>query len=92
MAGASDEEIMALMAEVGRLERRAERAVRALTDARRNLAIRAMSRMNDDERERMYASGQTITTESILYWAAREAEFTSRVQRRQWRLFREIPD
>lgn len=72
--GASDQEIVALMVEVERLERRAERAARAVADARRNLALRAMSRTNEAERERMFASGQPLTTDSILYWAAREAE------------------
>lgn len=72
--GASDQEIVALMVEVERLERRAERAAWAVADACRNLALRAMSRTNEAERERMFASGQPLTTDSILYWAAREAE------------------
>lgn len=93
---ASDEEIVGLMVELERLQveatraaRDAEIAARRAVEARMSLALRAMSLTNEEERAKIFASGQALTVDRILNWAAREAELTSRIQRRKWGLFRE---
>lgn len=65
---ASDQEIVRLMADMERLWQAAVRAARdaeiaagAASDARLTLALRAMSRTNQEERDRLFALGQTLT-------------------------------
>lgn len=96
--GASDQEIRRLRAELSRRERaaaraaaRVERADREVALARMNLALRAMSRTTELERDRIFALGRPITPYLILAWAAAEASSTLRIQRRKWRLFRIEP-
>lgn len=92
---ASDQEIVGLMADAERLHlvavgaaRDAEIAAQMARGARLALALRAMSRTNEEERGRLYVLGQTLTPDMILNWASAEAVSTSRGQRRRWRLFR----
>lgn len=68
--GASDLEIAGLMADAARLEWEAERAAHAARAARRSLALRAMSRTNSEERERIFTLGQPLTADLILAWAS----------------------
>lgn len=87
VGGASDVETIGLMADAARLEREAERVEHAARAAKRSLALRAMSRTNSEERERIFRLG-VLTPEWILDWAAEEAVLCSRRQRQRWRIFR----
>lgn len=89
---APDWEIVGLLAELDRLEREAQHAARSVTDARRTLALRAMSHASEEEQQRIFARGGELIVERILYWTAREAESQSQEQRWRWRLFRENSD
>ena len=63
-------------------------AERNLCDAKRTLALHAMSRTDANEQERIFEMAPVLTVDLILLWAEREACSTSRVQRAKWRLFR----
>lgn len=87
---ASDEEIIGLMADADRLRMEAARAARdaeiaaqRAAEARMLLALRAMSRTDQEERDRLFALDRPLTPTVILDWAAAEAISTSRAQRRK---------